>query len=152
VAVILVGPHNDGGWSQAHYAGLQYVQKQLGSKVQTTFKENIAPGAQFDQTVQSLQNQGYQMIFATSYGMVTKAVATKYPNIRFEQATGTDVSSNLSEYFGAGEDTIFLSGMAAGAATKNGNIGLVVAFPIPEVIRHTNAFTLGAQLTHPGAK
>jgi basic membrane protein A len=105
-----------------------------------------------DQTIQSLQNQGYQMIFATSYGMVTKAVAAKYPNIKFEQATGTDVSSNLAEYFGAAEDTVFLSGMAAGAATKNGNIGYVVAFPIPEVIRHANAFALGAQLTHPGAK
>ena len=151
VAVILVGPHNDGGWSQAHYDGMQYVQKALGSKVQTTYKENIAPGAQMDQTVQSLQNQGYQMIFATSYGMVTKAVAAKYPNIKFEQATGTDVSPNLSEYFGAAEDTVFLSGMAAGAASKSGNIGYVVAFPIPEVIRHANAFALGAQLTHPGA-
>jgi len=152
VAVILVGPHLDGGWSQAHYDGLQYVQKTLGSKVQTTYKENIAPGAQFDQTVQSLQNQGYKMIFATSYGMVTKQVAAKYPNVIFEQATGTDVAPNLSEYFGAAEDTVFLTGMAAGAASKNGNIGLVVAFPIPEVIRHANAFTLGAQLTHPGAK
>jgi basic membrane protein A len=152
VAVVLVGPHNDGGWSQAHYDGLQYVQKMLGSKVQTTYKENIAPGAQMDQTISSLQNQGYKMIFATSYGMVTKQVAAKYPNITFEQATGTDVAPNLAEYFGAAEDTVFLSGMAAGAATKNGNIGYVVAFPIPEVIRHANAFALGAQLTHPGAK
>jgi basic membrane protein A and related proteins len=152
VAVILVGPHNDGGWSQAHYDGMQYVQKMLGSKVQTTYKENIAPGAQMDQTIQSLQNQGYQMIFATSYGMVTKAVAAKYPKIKFEQATGTDVSSNLAEYFGSAEDTVFLSGMAAGAASKSGNIGYVVAFPIPEVIRHANAFALGAMLTHPGAK
>jgi basic membrane protein A and related proteins len=151
-AWIYVGPHNDGGWSQAHDDGRLYVQKMLGSKVQTTYKENIAPGAQFDQTVQSLQNQGYQMIFATSYGMVTKQVAAKYPKIMFEQATGTDVASNLSEYFGAAEDTVFLSGMAAGAASKSGNIGYVVAYPIPEVIRHANAFALGAQLAHPGAK
>ena len=47
---------------------------------------------------------------------------------------------------------MFLSGMAAGAASKSGNIGYVVAFPIPEVIRHANAFALGAQVTHPGAK
>jgi basic membrane protein A len=57
----------------------------------------------------------------------------------------------MSEYFGAAEDTVFLSGMAAGAASKTGNIGYVVAYPIPEVIRHANAFALGAQLTHPGA-
>jgi basic membrane lipoprotein Med (substrate-binding protein (PBP1-ABC) superfamily) len=151
VALILVGPHNDGGWSQAHYAGMQYVQKALGSKVQFTMKENIAPGAQFNQTVASLSSQGYKMIFATSYGMVNKALAAKYPNILFEQATGTDLSKNLAEYFGRAEDTVFLSGMAAGAASKTGKIGYVVAFPIPEVIRHANAFALGAQLMHPGA-
>src|ERR1700749_5217470 len=63
VAWILVGPHNDGGWSQAHYDGMQYVQKALGSKVQTTYKENIATGAQLQQTVASLVQQGYNMIF-----------------------------------------------------------------------------------------
>lgn len=151
VAWIYVGPHNDGGWSQAHEAGRQYVQKMLGSKVQTTYKENIAVGSQFDQTVASLVAQGYKMIFATSYGYVSKAFAAKYPSVLFEQATGTDIGPNLSEYFGAAEDTVFLSGMAAGAASKTGKIGFVVAYPIPEVIRHTNAFTLGAQLTHPGA-
>jgi basic membrane protein A len=91
------------------------------------------------------------MIFATSYGYITKPLAAKYPNIKFEQATGTLVTRNVSEYFGAAEDSIFLSGIAAGAASKSGKIGYVAAFPIPEVIRHTNAFTLGAQLAHPGA-
>ena len=60
------------------------------------------------------------MIFATSYGYVNKAFAAKYPNVLFEQATGTETGPNLSEYFGAAEDTIFLSGMAAGAASKTG--------------------------------
>ena len=151
VAWIYVGPHNDGGWSQAHDDGRLYVQKMLGSKVQTTYKENIAVGAQFSQTVASLAAQGYQMIFATSYGYVTKALAAKYPNIKFEQATGTDIANNLSEYFGRAEDTIFLSGMAAGYASKTGVLGDVLAYPIPEVIRHANAFALGAQYTHPGA-
>jgi basic membrane protein A len=152
VAFIYVGPHNDGGWSQAHEAGRLYVQKMLGSKVQTTYKENIAVGTQFDQTVSSLRAQGYKMIFATSYGYVTPAVAAKYPDVKFEQATGTLVAKNVSEYFGSAEDTVYLSGMAAGAAAKCNTIGYVVAFPIPEVIRHANAFALGAQATHPGIK
>ncbi len=151
VAFIYVGPHNDGGWSQAHEQGRLYVQKALGSKVQTTYKENIAVGAQFAQTVQSLVAQGYKLIFATSYGYLTKAFVAKYPDVLFEQATGTDQTKNLAEYFGRAEDTVFLSGMAAGAASKTGKIGYVVPFPIPEVIRHANAFALGAQLMHPGA-
>ncbi len=152
VAWIYVGPHNDAGWSQAHDQGRLYVQKMLGSKVQTTYKENIAVGAQLQQTVASLVNQGYKMIFGTSYGFFDKKLAAKYPNVLFEQATGTDTAKNLSEYFGAAEDTVYLSGMAAGAATKKNTIGYVVAFPIPEVIRHANAFALGAQAMHPGVK
>jgi simple sugar transport system substrate-binding protein len=152
VAFIYVGPHNDGGWSQAHEDGRLYVDKVLGSKVQTTYKENIAVGTQFAQTVQSLVAQGYKMIFATSYGYVTPAVAAKYPDVTFEQATGTYLAKNVSEYYGTGEDTVYLSGMAAGAAAKCNTIGYVAAFPIPELIRHTNAFALGAQATHPGIK
>jgi basic membrane protein A len=152
VAWIYVGPHNDNGWSQAHDEGRLYVQKQLGSKVQTTYKENIAVGAQFSQTVASLAAQGYKLIFATSYGYVTPQVAQKYPNVDFEQATGTYIAKNVSEYFGAAEDTVYLSGIAAGAAAKCNTIGFVVAYPIPEVIRHANAFALGAQLAHPGIK
>src|SRR5437764_4292270 len=152
VAWIYVGPHNDHGWSEAHDKGRLYVQHALGSKVQTTYKENVANGAQLKQTVASLVNDGYTMIFGTSFGFFDKQLAAQYPQVHFEQATGTDRAKNLSEYFGAAEDTIFLSGMAAGAATKKGTIGYVVPFAIPEVIRHANAFALGAQATHPGVK
>src|SRR3954469_11891277 len=152
VAWIYVGPHNDHGWSQAHDEGRAYVQKMLGGKVQTTYKENIANGPQLQQTVASLVQQGYKMIFGTSFGFFDKKLAAKYPDVKFEQATGTDTAANLAEYFGAAEDTIYLSGMAAGAATKNGQLGYVVPFPIPEVIRHANAFALGAQAVHPNAK
>jgi basic membrane protein A len=156
VAWIYPGPHNDGGWSQAHDAGRLYVQKMLGSKVQTTYKENVFSNAQVPQIVAGLVRDGYKMIFGTSFGMfelgVNGQLWQKYPNVLFEQATGLQVEKNQSEYFGAAEDTIYLSGMAAGAATKKGVVGYVAAYGIPEVVRHINAFTLGVQATHPGAK
>jgi basic membrane protein A len=156
VAWIYPGPHNDGGWSQAHDAGRLYVQKVLGNKVQTTYKENVVSNAQVPQVVAGLVRDGYKMIFATSFGMlefgVNGQLHTKYPNVIFEQATGQLVAKNQAEYFGAAEDTIYLSGMAAGAATKKGVVGYVAAFGTPEVVRHTNAFALGVQATHPGAK
>ena len=153
VAFIYVGPHNDHGWSQAHDAGRLYVQKALGGKVQTTFKENVPEGPQTAQVIDSLVRDGNKMIFATSFGYqdAMVAAAKKYPDVKFEQATGYKLAKNLSEYYGAGEDAIYLSGMAAGAATKKGVVGYVVPFAIPEVIRHTNAFALGVQATHPGA-
>jgi basic membrane protein A len=151
-AWIYVGPTTDGGWTTAHDNGRKYVQKMLGSKVKTTYKENIPPGPKLAQTVASLVRDGNKIIFATSFGMIEKKLAAKYPSVYFEQATGTDLSKNLAEYFGAGEDSIYLSGMAAGAATKNGKIGYIVPFGIPEVIRHANAFALGAQAVNPKAK
>lgn len=153
-AWIYVGPHNDGGWSQAHDQGRLAVQKALGSKVKTTYKENVPEGPQVAQVIESLIRDGNTMIFATSFGFQTAMVAAakKHPDVYFEMATGTAVSKNLAEYFGAGEDSIYLSGMAAGAATKKGVIGYVVPFAIPEVIRHANAFVLGAQAMRPNVK
>jgi len=153
-AWIYVGPHNDGGWSQAHDAGRLAVQKALGSKVQTTYKENVPEGPQVSQVIESLIRDGNKIIFATSFGFqpAMAAAAKKHPDIKFEMATGNITSKNMAEYFGAGEDAIYLSGMAAGAATKSGTIGYIVPFAIPEVIRHANAFALGAQVTHPGVK
>src|SRR5712691_3114581 len=154
VAWIYVGPHNDGGWSQDHDKGRLYVQKQLGANVKTTFKENVPEGPQVAQVIESLIRDGNKIIFATSFGFqkAMVAAAKKHPDVKFEMATGTSQSNNMAEYFGAGEDAIYLSGMAAGAATKKGVIGYVVPFAIPEVIRHANAFALGAQATHPGVK
>src|SRR5438309_11948133 len=153
-AWIYVGPHNDHGWSEAHDQGRLYVQSALGSKVQTTFKELVPEGPQTCQVIESLVRDGNKIIFATSFGFQDCMVseAKKYPDVFFEQATGTAQSTNLAEYFGRAEDAIYLSGMAAGAATKKGVIGYVVPFAIPEVIRHANAFALGAQATHPGLK
>jgi basic membrane protein A len=153
-AWIYVGPHNDGGWSQAHDQGRLYVQKMLGSKVQTTFKENVPEGPQVGQVIEQLIRDGNKIIFATSFGFqpAMAAAAAKHPDVKFEMATGTIIKKNMAEYYGAGEDAIYLSGIAAGAATKSGTVGYVVPFAIPEVIRHTNAFALGVQKAHPGAK
>src|SRR3954470_13535642 len=153
-AWIYVGPHNDAGWSQAHDEGRVFAQRRLGSGVKTTFKENVPEGPQVTQVIDSLVRDGNKIIFATSFGFqgAMKAAAAKYPDVKFEMATGTAMSKNMAEYFGAGEDAIYLSGMAAGAASKKGVIGYVVPFAIPEVIRHANAFALGAQATHPGVK
>ncbi|CAB4707572.1 unannotated protein [freshwater metagenome] len=152
-AWIYVGPHNDGGWSQAHDQGRLAVVKALGSKVETTYKENVPEGPQVSQVIDSLVKDGNKIIFATSFGYqdAMVAAAKKYPDVYFEMATGYKTSKNMAVYYGAGEDSIFLSGMAAGAATKSGVVGYVVPFAIPEVIRHTNAFALGVQATHPGA-
>jgi basic membrane protein A len=153
-AFIYVGSADDAGWTAAHDAGRKYAQQQLGSKLQTTFKENVPEGPQVTQVIDDLVRDGNKIIFATSFGYQDAMVkaAKKYPDVKFEQATGSKLAPNLAEYYGAGEDSIYLAGMAAGASSKSGELGYVAPFPIPEVIRDINAYTLGAQTTHPGAK
>jgi basic membrane protein A len=152
-AWIYVGSKADAGWTKAHDDARVYIEQQLGSKVTTTFKENVPEGPQVTQVIDGLVADGNKIIFATSFGFQDQvaAAAKKYPNVYFEMATGYKLDTNLAEFFGAAEDADYLTGMAAGAASKSGKIGFVAPFAIPEVLREINAFTLGAQATHPGA-
>jgi len=152
---IYVGAPSDAGWTHAHDVGRLEVQKYFGGRVVTMYKEDVPEGPQCAQVITQLVNAGANIIFATSYGYQPElvAAAAKYPNVLFEQATGTTVTKTLSEYYGAGEDGDYLSGMAAGAAAKGANnkIGFVVPYPIPECLREVDAFTMGAQLMDPKA-
>ncbi len=160
-AWIYVGPINDGGWTQAHNHGREDAAKALGANLESTYKENVPEGPETAQVIDDLVKDGNTVIFATSYGFkdAMQAASKKYPDVKFVQATGDDitingassVSSNYDEYWGAGEDTQYLAGMAAGAATKNNVIGVEAPFPIPEIIRQINGFALGAQSVNPDA-
>jgi basic membrane protein A len=153
-AWLYVGPHNDGGWSEAHDRGRLYAQRHLGGKVETTYKELVPEGPQAAQVIEALIRDGYKLIFATSFGyqrFVARAAA-RHSDVFFEQkGTNLRLTRNLAGYFGASEDAIFLAGMAAGAATKRGIVGYVASFPIRETIIHTNAFALGVQAVKPSA-
>ena len=158
-AWIYVGPINDGGWTQTHNEGREAAVKALGDNLISTYKENVPEGPETAQVIDDLVKDGNTVIFATSYGFkdAMQAAAKKYPDVKFVQATGDDitingassVSSNYDEYWGAGEDTLYLTGIAAGKATKNNVIGVEAPFPIPEIIRQINGFTLGAQSVNP---
>lgn len=152
-AWVYVGPINDGGWTQAHDEGRKYVEEQLGDAVETTYKESVPEGPEAVQTIEDLIKDGNQIIFVTSFGFGEAALelAEKYPDVYFEHATGVETRDNVATYFGASEDTIYLTGIAAGAASESGKIGFVAPFPIPEVIRHINAFLLGAREVNPDA-
>ncbi len=152
-AWVYVGNKGDAGWTKAHDDGRLMVERELGSKVKTTFKENVPEGPQVAQVIEDLVRDGNKIIFSTSFGFqdAMAEAAKKHANVYFEQATGFKLDKNLAEYFGAAEDADYLTGMAAGAATRNGKIGFVAPFPIPEVIREINAIALGAQAMRPGA-
>lgn len=152
-AWIYVGSPSDAGWTHQHDVGRLAVQQYFGGKVKTIYKENVPEGPQTAQVINELINSGAKIIFATSFGYqpAMLAAAKAHPSVYFAQATGTNMATNLSEYGAAGEDADYLAGMAAGFATKTGKIGFVAPFPIPEVIREIDSYTMGARYVHPGA-
>ena len=149
VAFVHVGPVADKGWSWAHDQGMKYLEDNMN--VEATFLESIPEGSDSQRVFEDLAAAGNTLIFGTSFGYMDPmlAAAENFPEVTFMHATGFKVSENMGNYFGAAEEGRYLSGMAAGAATESNLIGYVAAFPIPEVLRGINAFTLGAQETNP---
>jgi basic membrane protein A len=152
VAFVHVGPTADKGWSWAHDQGAQYLKNEMPN-VEITTLESIPEGPDSQRVFEDLAADGNVLIFGTSFGYMDPmlAAAENYPDVVFEHATGYKTSDNMGNYFGAAEEGRYLSGMAAGARSESGTIGYVAAFPIPEVLRGINAFTLGAREINPEA-
>jgi basic membrane protein A and related proteins len=154
VAMVLIGPHDDGGWSQAHYEGLQYVEKNV-ENVHTAYIENVPEGADSEQVFRSLARKGFNLIFGTSFGFMDpmETVAGEFPDTTFIHISGYKSNNeNFGNLFGAMEDMNYLAGMLAGSRAKadgNPKLGYMATFPIPEELRLGNAFMLGAKKTCP---
>jgi basic membrane protein A len=154
VAFVLIGPHNDGGWSQAHYEGIGYIQENVPN-VNTAYIENVPEGAESEQVFRSLARKGFDLIFGTSFGYMDpmETVAAEFPDITFIHISGYKSNmTNFGNLFGAMEDMKYLAGMVSGArAQMDGNpkLGYVATFPIPEELRLGNAFALGMRRTCP---
>lgn len=151
---IFIGPINDGGWTQAHNEGREQAAEALEGKAELIYKENIPEGPEAAQAMQTMIDDGVKIIFANSfgYGDTMKELAEANPDVKFEHATGAGTLENFATYYGAAEDTIYLTGLAAGAAIpEGGTVGFVAPFPIPEVIRHINAFQIGVAEVNPTA-
>jgi basic membrane protein A len=154
VAMVLIGPHDDGGWSQAHYEGLEYIQENMDD-VHTAYIENVPEGADSEQIFRSLSRKGFDLIFGTSFGYMDpmETVAEEFPDITYIHISGYKSNGeNFGNLFGAMEDMKYLGGMLAGSRAKvdgNPKLGYMATFPIPEEIRLGNAIALGMRETCP---
>jgi basic membrane protein A len=154
IAMVMIGPHDDGGWSQSHYEGLEYVQKNVDN-VHTAYVENVPEGADSEQIFRSLSRKGFDVILGTSFGYMDpmETVSGEFPDITYIHISGYKSNmTNFGNLFGAMEDMKFLAGMLAGSRAKadgNPKIGYMATFPIPEEIRLGNAIALGMKVTCP---
>jgi basic membrane protein A and related proteins len=154
VGFIYIGPVGDAGWTYAHEQGRLEMEKALGGKVKSTYVENVPEGADSERVIRKLAADGNKLIFTTSFGYMnpTEKVAKAFPNVVFQHATGFKTTKNMGAYEARLFEGSYLQGIIAGKMTKTNTLGFVGSFPVPEVIRNINAFTLGAQSVNPKIK
>lgn len=151
VGFVYVGPTGDAGWTYAHDEGRKFIEAEMGDKVETTYVESVAEGADGERVIRQLASKGHDLIFTTSFGYMnpTLKVAKRFPKVKFEHASGYKRSKNMGTYFTRAYQGRYLTGLIAGKMTKSNVLGYVASFPIPEVIRGINAFTKGAKEVNP---
>src|SRR5258707_6726297 len=154
VAVVLIGFHADGGWSQAHLEGAQWMAAQ-DSTINVQYVELVNPGPDAETVMRSLARKGFDMIIGTTfeYGPTMDSLSSEFPKTNWLHVSGyRSNSTNYGNLFGSMEDMKYLAGMIAGARAKadnNTKLGYVAPWPLPEVIRLGNAFMMGAKQTCP---
>ncbi|MDZ7666143.1 MAG: BMP family ABC transporter substrate-binding protein [Desulfotignum sp.] len=150
---IYVGPVGDYGWSHAHDMGRKAAEEKF-DWLETIYVESVSE-ADSDRIIDRLiQQQKCDVVFTTSFGFMDSTVkaGTRYPDKLFMHCSGFKRSDNVGTYFGDLYQMYYLNGIMAGALTKTDKIGYVAAFPIPELVRHIDAYALGVKAANPDAK
>jgi simple sugar transport system substrate-binding protein len=127
------------------------LEKEFGDKVKTSFVESVPESAEAERFIRQYALDGYKLIFTTSFGFMepTLKVAKTFPDVFFEHATGYKTAPNLAVYQARFYEGAYLLGVMAGKMAKTDTIGFVGSYPIPEVIRNIDAYTLGARSVNP---
>ncbi len=149
---IYVGPVGDYGFSHAHDQGRKFAESKL-PWLETVIIESVADADCSRIIDRLIQEQKCDVVFTTSFGYMDATIAAgqKYPEKKFMHCSGFKNLPNVGTYFGDLYQMYYLNGVMAGALTKSNKIGYVAAFPIPELIRHINAFALGIKAVNPKA-
>lgn len=151
IAFVYVSPVGEAGWTFAHDAARQAIERRFDAQVQVTAVPSVREGADAERVLRDLVAQGHRLIFATSFGYMDPVlrVAADHPEVKFEHATGFRNAANVRTYDTRSYEPAYLAGMAAAAVTRSGLLGVVGALPTPSVLLGINAFTLGAQVIRP---
>jgi basic membrane protein A and related proteins len=154
VSFVDVGPIGDQGWSYQHHQGLLALKKEFGDRIDTNYVENVPEGPDAERVIDQLAATGSSIIFTTSFGFMnpTIKVATRYPNVKFEHATGFKQAPNVATYNARFYEGRHVIGLIAGKMTKTNTIGYIGSFPIPEVVMGINSAYLAAKSVNPNVK
>lgn len=152
VGFIYLGPPGDAGWTFQHDEARKFLESNVPN-VKTTFIQNV-PESDAGPALDELIAQGNKMIYATSFGYGDAVLqrAQQHPDVIFEHCSGLKRAENVATYYAVHWGAMYAIGIAAGRLTRNGQLGFVGSFAIPDVIIDANALALGAQSVNPSAK
>ena len=141
-------------WSYQHDLGRIAVEEHFGGKVETAYLEDVAEGPDAERAIERFARDGCGIIFTTSFGYMnpTLKVAKKFPDVKFEHATGYKTAKNVATYNSKFHQGRYIIGQIAARQSESGVAGYIASFPIPEVVAGVNAFLLGAQSINPDFK
>ncbi len=151
VGFVYVGPIGDGGWTYQHDQGRLAVVEKFSDRVETIYQESVPEGADAERVLTQMALSGAGLVFTTSFGYMDATVNTaqKFPNVKFEHATGYKRLDNLATYDARFYEGRAVIGTIAGRMTKTNKIGYIASFPIPEVIQGINSTYLHAKKVNP---
>lgn len=154
IGFVYVAPLLDTGWVRQHDEGRRAVEAALGTRVKTTYVENVAEGPDAERVIRDLAATGHKLIFTPSFGYMepTLKVAQEFPDVKFESITGYKTAPNVAVANARYYEGRYLAGIAAGRMTTSHVAGYVAGFAIPEVLQGINAFTLGMRSVDPKAE
>ncbi|WP_151670206.1 BMP family ABC transporter substrate-binding protein [Nitrincola schmidtii] len=152
VGFVYIGPVGDHGWTYTHDIARLALEEKFGDSVQTSFVENVGYGADAERVMTQMALSGTDLIFATSfgYGPDMNTVAARFPNVKFEHATGyIQETDNVSLYNARFYEGRAVIGHIAGKMTETNKVGYIASFPIPEVIMGINSAYRHAKAVNP---
>lgn len=153
--LIMVGPFDDNGWSEAHFEAGLYVEENVpGARMIWIDKFNAAdsPELTMEAVVEDFVSQGAQLVIANSDDMKEDitAVAPMYPDVTFIHISGDGVLTgeapdNLGNIMGRMTYGKMIAGCAAALKTQTGRIGYLGPLINHETRRLAASAYLGAQ-------
>lgn len=153
--MVLVGPKDDRGWSQAHFEGGEYAVDNIDGAEMLYFESlNAAdsPETTLADVVELFIDEGAQLIITTSdaFEEDTVAVANEYPDVVFINVSGDDVLTgeapeNMGNVMAMSEWPRLVAGCAAAMTTETGKLGYIGPLINAETRRVAASAFLGAK-------
>ena len=144
VALLTSGPVSDAGWHAGAYEGLQLIGDSLGLHI--SHQQTRTP-AEFDEAFISYAEAGYGLIFGHGfeYQDAASRAGEAYPDVTFVVSSGSRPSENVVPIIFGLHEASYLAGMAAGAITQSGIVGMVGGVEIPSAKGTFIAFEAGVK-------